>query len=425
MQKIFFRSAASAFILIASACLASAQEYIQLPAAIHVASDISDGKLSLEDIAAAAQKCGFPVLIPTDRDSLAWEYGIGPFRNIFKKTVSQRSVLSYGADKYLKRIEMLKKEFPGMIIIPGIESAPYYYWQGSIFSNDLTIKDWHKHMLVIGLFSAEDLEHLPVLGNPNARFNKKIDQYHGNLGVAPYQQLINYANSHNALTFWAHPESSNIDRSGSVNIETDEHSGYLLRTKDYTGFSVFYEGFKRVGVIGGIWDRILREYCADQRKFPVWAIAGLAFDKTGSITSIMNDVRTVLLSRGSTAPLALDALKNGRLYCLRGKGSSSFVLDRFTVTDAEGNDKTMGEKAFIGDDPVIKIEGHILNGQSGPFKIQLIKDGGLLRVFETDAPFNVSFADSSGLESSRSYYRVQITSKDLVVITNPIFVQRQ
>ena len=53
-----------------------------------------------------------------------------------------------------------------MIIIPGIESAPYYYWQGSIFNDDLVIKDWHKHMLVIGLSNPADLEYLPVMGNP-------------------------------------------------------------------------------------------------------------------------------------------------------------------------------------------------------------------------------------------------------------------
>ena len=493
MQNILLKSAACALMLFLYASSAAAQEYVQLPAAIHMSSDISDGKLTLEEIAAIAKESGISVLIPTDRDSMSWEYGIGPLRNIFKKRVAERSVFSYGIKKYLQRLDSLKKKYPGMIIIPGVESAPYYYWQGSIFNDDLVIRDWHKHMLVVGLSTPHDLEYLPVLGNskgvrqpfdvrsiflawplalavfgiwcvrkrrysysdssgkslgPYSRFwrmtgiialfvsglllinnypfqYQKFDQYHGSKGVMPYQNLIDYANGRKGLTFWAHPEAANIDKSGPVSIETDEHSDYLLKTRDYTGFAVFYEGYKRVGSIGGVWDRILLEYCKGNRKSPIWAIGGLSFDKTGELSSYMNDVRTVLLSRGSTAPDAMDALKNGRMYCLRGKDSSSFVLDQFTVTDAAGNNKTMGEQSKIGNNPMIRIEAHLLRGQDKSFTIQLIKDGALLRVFETASPFAVSYVDSSAPGSPRSYYRVQITSRDLVVISNPIFVQRQ
>jgi hypothetical protein len=474
-QKILPKFAIALLILILSVATAAAQEYLQLPAAIHMSSDISDGKLSLEAIAAIASVNDIAVLIPTDRDSMSWEYGIGPLRNIFKKRVAGRSVFSYGIKKYLQRLDSLKKKYPGMIIIPGVESAPYYYWQGSIFNDDLVIRDWHKHMLVVGLAKPADLEYLPVLGNSKgfrqpfdvrsiflawplalAAFGiwcvrrrkpkigiviflisilflinnfpfryQKFDQYHGSMGVMPYQNLIDYANGRKGLTFWAHPEAANKDKSGPVSIETDEHSDYLLKTRGYTGFAIFYEGFKRVGSIGGVWDRILLEYCKGNRKSPIWAIGGLSYDKTGSLESYMNDVRTVLLSRGSTAPDAMDALKNGRMYCLRGKDAPSFVLDQFTVTDAEGNDKTMGEQSNVGNNPIIRIEAHLLRGQDKSFTIQLIKDGALLRVFETVSPFAVSHVDSLASESPRSYYRVQITSRDLVVISNPIFVQRQ
>jgi hypothetical protein len=199
----------------------------------------------------------------------------------------------------------------------------------------------------------------------------------------------------------------------------------LLKTSGYTGFAIFYEGYKQVGSIGGVWDQILLEYCKGNRQSPIWAIAGLAFDKTGDLASYMNDVRTVLISLGSTAPAALDAIKNGRMYCLRGKDSSLFVLDKFAVTDATGNDKTMGEEALIKNNPLIRIEGHLLNGQDKSFTIQLIKDGVLLRVFETVSPFAVSYEDAAVPASPKSYYRVQITSGNLVVISNPIFVQRQ
>ena len=482
------------FIFMSCPAFAAGQRYLQLPASIHVSSRISDGRLSLEEIAQTASENGFDVLIPAERDFMRWEYGIRPLRNILKKRVQQRCVFSYGIKEYLRRMDSLKKQFPGMIIINGLESAPYYYWQGSIFGDDLTIRDWHKHMLVLGLSRPSDLEYIPVIGNPrglrqplgmrtfflallplalaalavlcvrrrqyryadssgnplgpysrpwritgislfiiaalvfinNYPFrDTKFDQYHNNIGVMPYQNIIDYVNNRAGLIFWAHPEAANSGKSGPIGFATDEHSDHLLLTRGYTGFAVFHEGFKRVGRAGGVWDQVLLEYCRGSRRSPVWAIACLAYDKTGSLSSYMRDVRTVLLSRARTADDAMDALRKGRMYCVRGKGSSEFILDRFTVTDSYGNDMAMGEEAAVRDDPVIRIEGHILHGQKKSFTIQLIRDGRLMRVFEAESPFALSYVDSSDSGPSRSFYRVQITSGDLTVVSNPVFVQRQ
>jgi len=469
-----------------------AQEYSQLSSAIHMSSRVSDGKYSLEEIADIAGRNGVRVLIPADRDSMTWEYGIMPLRNIAKRTVEERSVFSFGIIKYLKLLDSIRKEHPDMIIIPGIESAPYYYWQGSVFDDNLVIKDWHKHLLVIGLSKSADLEYLPVLGNPKglrqppglrniilfwplalfalgvlcARrraysytdisgkalgpysgawrvigisaicvslvflinnypfLYQKFDQYHGNRGVIPYQNLIDYANGRGGLTFWAHPEASNVDKTGPVGIETEAHSEYLLKARDYTGFAVFYEGYQEVGAAGGIWDRILLEYCRGDRKSPIWAIGGLAFDKAGDLSVVMNDVRTVLLCRGSDAAAALEAMKKGRMYCSRGKDSSSFVLDEFTVSGGAGIGKTMGEESVLRQDPQITIEGHLLRGQDKTFTIQLIKDGLVVKDFEARSPFRVSYVDTD-TRQGRSYYRLEIKAQDLLVISNPIFVQKR
>lgn len=466
--------------------------YTQLSCAIHVSSTISDGKYSLEEIADIASAHGIDVLIPTDRDAMSWEYGIAPLRGVLKKRVAERSVLSYGPAKYLQRLQGLQRAHQGMIIIPGIESAPYYCWQGSPWNDNLVIRNWHKHMLVIGLSDSLDLENLPVLGNPagllqpfgpgsillfwpvlfiiagirflfkrvysyrdasgkplgpysrgwrvagatlicigvialinNYPFRYlKFDQYHNDLGVMPYQNLIDYANSRGALTFWAHPETANIDKDGPVAIETQEHSDHLLKTRGYTGYCIFYEGFKKVGVVGGIWDQALAEYCAGNRRSPVWAIAGLAYDRRQELTRVLEDQRTVLLSKASTAQGAMDALKSGRAYCMRGKGSSAFVLDEFSVLDASGEQKTMGQEARVNGPALIRIKGGLLDGQGRSFTIQLIRDGGILRVFEAQSPFDIAYTDTSGATPVRSYYRAQIESKDLIVVTNPIFVKR-
>jgi len=174
MRKIFYSPAIAAIILLSLAFSTSAQEYaqariadyMQLSCAIQVSSTISDGKYTPEEIAKIASEEGIDVLILTDRDIMSWEYGILPWRNILKKRIEERSVFSYGIKKYLRRIDDLQRAYPGMLIIPGIETAPYYYWQGSPWNGDMAIKDWHKHLLVIGMADAAALEYLPVIGNP-------------------------------------------------------------------------------------------------------------------------------------------------------------------------------------------------------------------------------------------------------------------
>lgn len=500
MQKIFYNTACAAVMLLGCIVAAHAQEdmragpegYTQLSCAIHIASTVSDGKYTLEEIADIAAAQGIDVLIPADRDTMSWEYGTLPLRNIIKKRVEERSVFSYGISGYFRRIEALQKAHPGMIIIPGIESAPFYYWQGSPWTDDLTIRDWHKHLLVIGLNKPSDLESLPVLGNPKGLEHgftsrsiflfwpallvaagawcltrrvysytdasgkrlgpysrgwrltgvtliffgilglinnypfvyPKFDQYHSGQGIRPYQEFINYANSRQGLTFWAHPEAANIDRSGNVGIETQEHSDHLLTAAGYTGFCIFYEGFKKVGVVAGIWDQLLAAYCRGARRDPVWAIAGLAYDRRGELTAALEDQRTVVLARSPTAEGVLDALRNGRAYCMRGKGSASFTLDEFSVVDASGRSAAMGQEAAVQGPVEIRIRGGLLHGQGRTFTIQLIRDGGILRVFEAQSPFDITYVDTLGSAQERSYYRAQITSMGLIAVTNPIFVKR-
>ena len=80
-----------------------------------------------------------------------------------------------------------------------------------------------------------------------------------------------------------------------MGLETSEHTHLLQETKGYTGFSIFYEGYKKVGKPGGLWDVILIEYCQGLRKKPIWAIGGLAFDRGGELSSRMRGLQTIVL----------------------------------------------------------------------------------------------------------------------------------
>ncbi len=468
------------------------EEYIQAPAAIQISSTVSDGKLSLSEIIEDCRKNNIKIIMLTDRDFMNWEYGLWPLERIIKKTEHSNSVSTYGIARYFKEIEGLRNKNEDLVIISGIEAAPFYYWQGNSFSRNFKILDWHKHILVFGLEKIADYNNLPSVCNRLALtrpysykdiylfwpvlilifgvlcFNKKqfnyqdshgrewgryskkggifgvclmfigvifslnnfpfrgikYDQYHGDRDVMPYQDLINYVNQKSGLTFWAHPETKNVEKIGIVGVETREHTEDLLKSFDYTGFAVFYEGYKKIGLPGGIWDELLKQYCSGQRKSSVWAIAGLSFDQTGDLNEYLKDLRTVLLMRRLGGDEALAALKQGKMYVLRGKSSSQFILDAFTARGILGGiKKTMGDEIKINQGVQLGIKGHFLDGQDKLFKIKLIRNGDIIKIFEVSSPFDISYQDEyADKDSKKIYYRVEAQCEGVSLITNPIFV---
>jgi hypothetical protein len=425
---------------------------------------------------------------------MRWQYGFWPLRNIIKKTVEDNSVFKYGIKRYLQKLENIQRENQDLILLGGIESAPFYYWEAGPFANNFSIINWHKHILVIGLNKVEDYKGLPVIGNnqalviprkfkdifklwpilillvgilclrkrrfdyrdlsnrqlgPYSRiwqsfgiflaiigllflFNNyyfcdfKFNQYQGDLGVMPYQNFIDYVNQRGGMTFWAHPEAEYIQKMGRVNIETREHTGDLLKTHDYTGFAIFYEGYNSVGIAGGIWDKVLKEYCQGKRGNAVWAIGGLSFDSTGNLSQYLKDLRTVFLISELTRDEVLRALKEGRMYVIRGKDASRFVLDKFIIRDTEsGKERIAGQEIELEGRLQVEIKGHFLNGQNQPFKIKLIKNGSIINTIETTTPFDVSYQEENNGNDSKIYYRAQVESDGVLLVTNPIFVKQK
>src|SRR5205807_2100759 len=78
--------------------------------------------------------------------------------------VIQPSVLSVGIERYWADITSLGRRYPDLLVIPGVEAAPYYRWEGSPWRG-LVLTDWHRHLLVFGLKNAEEIKKLPVLGS--------------------------------------------------------------------------------------------------------------------------------------------------------------------------------------------------------------------------------------------------------------------
>jgi hypothetical protein len=141
------------------------QAWQQVTTVFHVHSNWSTGSDSLESLVAKARSNGIEALILTDNFLLRYEYGLFPLRGLIRRTTTLPSVMSSGVDRYLEAIREVNRRHPGVLLIPGLEVVPHYYWTGSPFSKDLTMHDSQKNILVVGLPSETDYKRLPVTGN--------------------------------------------------------------------------------------------------------------------------------------------------------------------------------------------------------------------------------------------------------------------
>src|SRR5947207_2933163 len=94
------------------------------------------------------------------------EYSLPPFRALTRVTYESRGVRGRLVE-YAARVAQARAARPGVLIVPGVEVMPHYFWSGSPLSLALTLHGTQKNLLVWGLDRAA-LEALPVIGNSAA-----------------------------------------------------------------------------------------------------------------------------------------------------------------------------------------------------------------------------------------------------------------
>src|SRR5438132_9935793 len=148
-----------------SATVEAGQAWRPVTTVFHVHSDVSTGSDSIESLVAQARSYGIEAIILTDNFLLRFEYGLFPLPGLIRRTVTLPSVMSTGVDRYLEAIRETNQRHPDVLLVPGVEVVPHYYWTGSLFGKDLTMHDAQKNILVVGLPSETDYKRLPVAGN--------------------------------------------------------------------------------------------------------------------------------------------------------------------------------------------------------------------------------------------------------------------
>jgi hypothetical protein len=478
--KMGNRSLFAIFLLISLVIFSSpypgeaARPYTPYPGVIHLHSRFSSGDHSIEELAQMARERGLKYLVITDHDLAVMEYGLFPFRNLLKRRERRPSIIEAGPRRYLQTIAAIDRAVKEVVVIPGAQSSPYYYWTGNPLRGNLTAHDYRKEILVVGIKDPDFFSAIPVLHHgpsttlltsllPEVLFplgalilsgllfqrqrslgiialifsllflvnarplrTSRFTPYDGDRGMAPYQDLMDYAGKTNVLTFWAHPESNfstEGKKLGPVTLRTKKYVGDLLKARGYTGFPAIYGDTSTMENPGREWDRLLQEYCSGSRQQAVWAIAGADFHGA-SRSDPLDTYVTVLWSKRLDSSDMLEALQKGRCYAIRQKEGRGLRLDRFQLQTREGKVAWAGETLLTSGAPLLTIEVSLSDLRSSPVKMRIIRNGLVWHEVEGLTPLSLSKRDD-GLGKGMSYYRIEVTGRpSLRLISNPIFVEK-
>ena len=459
--------------------------YEPLRAAIHVHSSYSTGDDSLHDIAEQARARGIDVLIFTDDDLLEVSYGLPPWRQLLRLSQSHRSLLGDNTlEAYLDEIRRLDASFEDVIIIDGVESAPYYTWDVDWAARRWTVRGWNRHLLAIGLGDAEAYRALPILGGdgvwlpqdgysvlrmlwpvlglfyalwlgrrmhgPSMRLlvggacllflidgalsNFRVSRFdpYTDAGVAAYQSWIDAVTAAQGLVFWPHLEGAStiparsIAGLAEVFSETPRHAADLVNTHRYTGFAALYADNVTATEPGREWDHTLIEYLQGRRSTPPWGTGEIDYHRQEPEGEI-HDIQTVLFANGHNREAVLEALTHGRAYAVRG-GDEALQLQRWVVTTTVG-EAVSGQRVSTAGQPwTVSAVVDKVNGATEIVDLRLVRgtmagNVEIVAAIQGVTPLHVEHIESQLVADDECYYRLLVHSRTSKLTSNPIFVR--
>ncbi|MEK6646098.1 MAG: PHP domain-containing protein [Candidatus Firestonebacteria bacterium] len=470
------------FLFINYSIVESVNTPIKLKAIIHVHSSVSSDKAnSFDYIAKLAREKNIDVVFFTDHDIMKWEYGILPFRNVFKKTVEKGSILKYGPAKYLEDINEVRQKYSDVIIIAGAESSPFYYWEGSFFKRNLSVDEWNKHLLVLGLDNSVDYRNLPLVSNRNAgrydlysllKFSPifflvlgiwifllpkvKHITYKDRAfiverhfirplgGVVIVISLIfainNYPYKHFEFDQYHKDKRESpyqnlinyVSEKGGLIFWAHPEADYLVNigwlkilTPKYTDYLLATDGWTGFSALS-MGYKIICQPKGIWDKILLEYCRGERKKPVWAIGELeyeggnsIGSIFTILFAKEKTKDGVLQALKSGSMYAFQ-KNIVYLDLVHFSVNDGE-NKANMGEEITVSKSPLIKIK--ITSDMNYPIEIRLFKNGEVIKTFNTITGEEINYTDNNPLNNGLNYYRFDAISDGSILVSNPIFIR--
>lgn len=394
---------------------------------MHVHSKVSGEKTSLYEISNLAKRFGIQAVILTEYFEQKVSWGFEPFPHIMKLSVSNPSVMKYGLKKFFEDVRKINQKVPEVLMIPGVEVMPFYWWSGSLWKENRTVHDTQKNVLVLGL-DEKGLKGLPTL----ERGKFPIEAYRGLQGEKPYQAVIDYVNQAGGMTIWSTPdEAFGSERKwGPIRLSTASYSKSLLLTEGYQGVGIFPEGFTETGIVGGIWDQLLKKYTRGRVRDPVFAYA----EVVGHDQNMEQQIRLwdqIVYAEAGDEKAVLEALRKGRFYIRRSE-EDEMLMNDFAVYDASGNAYgVMGEEVLISTQPVLHAAIRLPEGSHAEeISVNIIRGGEIVEVLDFQGRLaRIEWPETKVLQPGECvYYRLMAHShakKNSFILSNPIFVRKK
>ncbi len=368
--------------------------YHSLVTAFHVHSTWSTGSLTLNQLAERSQRFGIDAVVLAENFALRYEYGLPPLRKILRHSYTIPSLSADSIQPFLSDVAQVQTAYPDVLMIPGVEVAPHYYWTGSLLSGDLTMHNSQRNLLVFGLQNGEDYTKLPASGNAasfhhgwsmlvsmlpvllflpagwywfrRSRSRRKrrkfkmiggglavvallltmnawpfgeplYSTYDDQLGFTPYQTLIDHVAGKEGMIVWSLPEARDSNAYsfgalGTVQVKTDPHPEALVQTTGFSGFGGVYQDTRHIHDPGGIWDLTLGQYLAGHRHMVPYLFGEIAFHVPGQAGIELNQVLNVLWVKERSMEGMMEAMQQGRFYAVgQYKPGIHLRLDEFHV----------------------------------------------------------------------------------------------
>jgi len=447
--------------------------FIQLDGVADVKTRFSRGCSTVQEIAELARARGIDTVIFGDQARDTLEYGLFPFERVIKKRYENSSVLAVGAPAYISEINDNDKQFKETLLLPGTEVSPFYYWTEK---DSLVANKPDKHLFVVGFSDPEPYEQLPILdSNFSTRYlaqyqnffsvcaalfllclilvikgykrkttsivagimlllvvnnhpfrSSPFNQYSGDQGAQPYQELIDYVNDNGGLIFWNHMEATDgIRREGQVGYKTEPYPEDLMLTSGYTGFQSVADFPVKQVEPGSEWDHVLGEYLQGQKENPVWGYGGSSYLCEDDDTKL-GDIRTIFLVRQKSRYDVLDAMARGRMYAVRQTGDERLSLDDFTISDIKSGQKAaLGEELKSSDFPELKIKVRSTKGIEKTVRLSVIRNGLEVKHETVTLPYELTWRDTDvNRDEGPVFYRLKVEENSTsYLVSNPIFVR--
>lgn len=453
---------------------------------IHVHSDVSSGRYSFPELVDVARDQGVSAIFLTDNHWLGFQYGLPGLEQITWVSKKLPSVLSHGPARFLKEVRAANSEQDDVLLIPGIEVIPRYYWSGSLLKGNLEHWNMQRNLMVLGVDDPRFIAKLPVAAGyvahrdrwsaffsrvlviwlmivfslfawlPAARAhwrhrslrtargefmlmillpsiflvvlfnlfqrNKNNDIYGRKVGVDAEQRVIDAAAHHQYFCYWAHPEAPDNNRLGPITIRTKPYPGMLRRTRNYNAFGALYEQGTTMYLAGAEWDQVLLDYINGMRGYPSWALGEMLYHYEGQAGKKMSNVETLIWADEKTQPALLDSLKHGRFYSRRRDAQGNALV----LKEFSLNQSKADQSWVKNEDGIIdlKIAVSAEHEVSGPVTLTVVKNGEILHESPVDLPANIELHDQIGTVAELSYYRIYLRGTyPLQLVSNPLFVE--